>query len=49
MRRLYLALTLWLAISLPGWAQDTATLIADSLAITGDTRLIAEGNVEVFA
>jgi LPS-assembly protein len=32
----------------PAQAQDTATLIADSLEITGDTRLIADGNVEVF-
>ena len=32
----------------PAMAQDRATLIADSLAITGDSVLIAEGNVEIF-
>jgi LPS-assembly protein len=48
MRRLVAALSLWLALALPGLTQDSASLIADSLQITGDTRLIAEGNVEVF-
>jgi LPS-assembly protein len=37
-----------LALALPARAQDQATLISDSLEITGDTRLIADGNVEVF-
>ena len=37
-----------LALALPAAAQDQATLVSDSLSITGDTRLIAEGNVEVF-
>ncbi|MGB4827626.1 MAG: LPS assembly protein LptD [Paracoccaceae bacterium] len=36
----------WLA--LPGHAQDRATLVSDSLQITGDTRLIADGNVEIL-
>ncbi len=35
-------------LSLPAVAQDKATLISDSIQITGDTRLIADGNVEVF-
>lgn len=39
-------LALWLA--LPAQAQDQATLISDSIEITGDTRLIADGNVEVY-
>ncbi len=46
MRRLVLALLLVLPFQAA--AQDTASLVADSLAITGDTRLIADGNVEVF-
>ncbi|MFZ1469586.1 MAG: LPS assembly protein LptD [Paracoccaceae bacterium] len=29
-------------------AQDTATLVSDRLQITGDTRLIADGNVEIL-
>jgi LPS-assembly protein len=52
MLRLLLALTIGLFLSLPATlpalAQDQATLISDSLEITGDTRLIADGNVEVF-
>ncbi|MDQ2065607.1 LPS assembly protein LptD [Xinfangfangia sp. CPCC 101601] len=36
------------ANALPAHAQETASLISDRLSITGDTRLIAEGNVEVF-
>jgi LPS-assembly protein len=48
MRRLLCMITLVVALALPVLAQDQASLISDSLAITGDTRLIAEGNVEVF-
>jgi LPS-assembly protein len=48
MRRLLCMITLVVALALPVVAQDQASLISDSLAITGDTRLIAEGNVEVF-
>jgi LPS-assembly protein len=48
MRQVFLVLCLWLALVAPTRAQDSATLISDSLAITGDTRLIADGNVEVF-
>ena len=52
MARILLALCLALAIALPARAQDRAqdraTLISDSLQITGDSRLIASGNVEVF-
>ncbi len=45
-----LAFVLLLLLSLPARAaaQDQAMLVSDSLAITGDTRLVAEGNVEVF-
>ncbi len=48
MFRFLLAAVLTLCLSLPAWAQDQATLISDSIEITGDTRLIAEGNVEVY-
>ncbi len=48
-RSLLLALALGAALlSGPARAQDRATLVSDSLQITGDTRLIASGNVEVF-
>ncbi len=43
-----LVLLLMLFMALPALAQDKATLVSDRLQITGDTRLIAEGNVEVF-
>jgi LPS-assembly protein len=52
--RLLALLVFCLALALPGsrmalaQEQEQATLISDSLSITGDTRLIAEGNVEVF-
>lgn len=50
--RLLALLALCLAFALsgpqPALAQEQATLISDSLSITGDTRLIADGNVEVF-
>jgi LPS-assembly protein len=48
MLRVLLSLTISLLLSLPALAQDRATLISDSLEITGDTKLIADGNVEVF-
>ncbi|WP_137112320.1 LPS-assembly protein LptD [Rhodobacter sp. SY28-1] len=48
MRRLLCLLVTLLALLQPALAQDQATLISDSLEITGDTRLIADGNVEVF-
>lgn len=48
MRRLLCLLATLFALSLPALAQDQATLVSDSLQITGDTRLIADGNVEVF-
>lgn len=48
MRRLLILLAATLAFALPSPAQDRATLVSDNLRITGDTRLIAEGNVEVF-
>lgn len=48
MARLLALLAILLTLSLPARAQDQATLVSDSLEITGDTRLIADGNVEVF-
>jgi LPS-assembly protein len=48
MFRFLLAAVLALCLSLPALAQDQATLISDSIEITGDTRLIADGNVEVY-
>lgn len=39
---------LLLALAQPARAQETATLVADRVAITGDTTLVAEGAVEVF-
>lgn len=47
MRALFGLFALWLVLAGPGLAQN-ATLVSDSLQITGDTRLIADGNVEVF-
>lgn len=38
----------WAVAAAPARAQDTATLVADQVYISGDTRLIAEGSVEVF-
>ena len=46
--RLLALLALCLTLALPARAQEQATLISDSLRITGDSRLIADGNVEVF-
>lgn len=48
MARLLKLFALLLALALPARAQEQATLVSDSLEITGDTRLIADGNVEVF-
>lgn len=48
MARLLSLLALLISLALPAWAQDQATLVSDRLEITGDTRLIADGNVEVF-
>lgn len=48
MLRLLALLVALVAFALPALAQDQATLVSDSLEITGDTRLIAEGNIEVF-
>jgi LPS-assembly protein len=46
--RLLTLIAFCLCLAMPAHAQEQATLISDSLAITGDTRLIAQGNVEVF-
>ncbi len=48
MLRALLATILALCLTLPALAQDQATLISDRIEITGDTRLIADGNVEVY-
>lgn len=48
MARLLTLLALLMVLALPASAQDRATLVSDSLEISGDTRLIADGNVEVF-
>lgn len=45
--RLLLLLAL-LSLVRPAFAQDQASLISDRLEITGDTKLIADGNVEVL-
>jgi LPS-assembly protein len=46
--RILALLAFALTLALPARAQDQATLVSDSLEITGDTKLIADGNVEVF-
>ena len=48
MARLLALAALLFTLALPALAQEQATLVSDSLQITGDTRLIADGNVEVF-
>ena len=48
MARLLALVALLIGLALPALGQDQATLVSDSLQITGDTRLIADGNVEVF-
>lgn len=48
MTRILALIALVLALALPAKAQDLATLVSDRLEITGDTTLIADGNVEVF-
>ncbi|MEY4697968.1 MAG: hypothetical protein RIT14_2396, partial [Pseudomonadota bacterium] len=46
--RALLVLALLLVLPLAGRTQESATLVADSLRIEGDAKLIAEGAVEVF-
>ena len=48
MVRLLSLLVVLLTLALPAAAQEQATLVSDSLSITGDTRLIADGNVEIL-
>ncbi|MDP3195773.1 LPS-assembly protein LptD [Tabrizicola sp.] len=48
MSRLLALLAVLITLALPAQAQDSATLVSDRLEIAGDTRLIADGNVEVF-
>ena len=45
----FLAVVLaFVTLALPLFAQERATLVADSVAIAGDSRLVATGGVEVF-
>lgn len=46
--RLILFLGLWLGLAGAAMAQDQATLVADSLRISGDNTLQAAGHVEIF-
>lgn len=48
MRHLLTIIAVLLSLATPATAQEVASLISDRLEITGDTRLIADGNVEVF-
>ncbi|MFN6977863.1 MAG: LPS-assembly protein LptD, partial [Gemmobacter sp.] len=48
MRRLLAALGLAVLLALPALAQAPATLVADSVSIDGNRRLVAAGNVEVL-
>ena len=41
-------LALFLLLPVIASAQGTATLVADTVSITGETQLSASGNVEVF-
>ncbi len=42
------ALMLILCLAFPAFAQDKATLVADRVSVSGNSLLIAEGNVQVF-
>jgi LPS-assembly protein len=46
--RVLAVLITFLTLILPVAAQDRATLVADSVSIAGDNRLVATGGVEVF-
>lgn len=48
MTRILTLLAVMLTLALPARAQELATLISDRLEITGETKLIADGHVEVF-
>jgi LPS-assembly protein len=48
MARLLAFLTAFLLCTLPALAEDKASLVSDRLEITGNSVLIADGNVEVF-
>ena len=45
---LCLLVGLWGGLTTPATAQDRATLVADSLRITGPSQLVAAGHVEIF-
>jgi LPS-assembly protein len=42
MARLLILIATLVTLALPALAQDRATLVSDSLRITGDTQLIAD-------
>lgn len=46
--RILTLLAVLVTLALPARAQELATLVSDQIEITGDTKLIANGNVEVF-
>ena len=51
MRRFVLATLIWLGLSHISVAQDAsnaAVLVADSVFVSADRQLVAEGNVEVY-
>lgn len=48
LRLLFAFAFLILALGLPARAAEQATLVANSLQIAGDSRLVATGNVEIF-
>ncbi len=48
MRSVLILFAALLTLALPARAQEQATLVSDNLQITGDTRLVADGNVEVL-
>lgn len=48
LRRLAASVAFGLLLASPALTQDRATLVADSLQIMGDSKLVAQGSVEVF-
>ncbi|NSX55724.1 LPS-assembly protein LptD [Parasulfitobacter algicola] len=48
MRQFFVVCILLCTTLFPAIAQEAATLVADRVLLQGETRLIAEGNVEVF-
>ncbi len=48
MRRVLRALMFLALMAFPATAQDTATLVADRVSVSGNSTLVAEGGVQVF-